>query len=167
MNKEKFTQEVLNAEQSLYHVAKSILRNDEDCADAIQNGIYKAYSKLDTLKKEVYFKTWITRIVINECYGILREKKRFVSLDEYERKEGILYEEILCQRDLQETEIYAMLMELDEKYRIPIILHKIEGYSVREISRILNITEVNVRNRLSRGKAMLRKKMKGEKSNVI
>lgn len=50
MNKEEFTAEVLKAEKSLYHIAKSILKNDEDCADAMQNAILSAYQKLHTLK---------------------------------------------------------------------------------------------------------------------
>ena len=82
MKKENFSMQVLQAEDSLYRVAKSILHNDEDCADAIQNGILKAFQKLDTLKNDRYFKTWLTRIVINECYQIIRQAGRHVSLDE-------------------------------------------------------------------------------------
>lgn len=56
MNKEEFSNQVLAAESSLYRVAKSILHNDEDCADAIQNGILNAYQKLDTLQNEAYLR---------------------------------------------------------------------------------------------------------------
>lgn len=52
MNKDEFSRQVLAAEGSLYRVAKTILHNDEDCADAIQNGILKAYQKLDTLQNK-------------------------------------------------------------------------------------------------------------------
>lgn len=57
MKKENFSKQVLQAEASLYRVAKSVLHNDEDCADAMQNGILKAFQKLDTLKNDRYFKT--------------------------------------------------------------------------------------------------------------
>lgn len=53
------------------------------------------------------------------------------------------------------------LMQLDEKYRIPIVLHEIEGYSAKEIGKILDLSETNVRNRLFRGKAVLREKLEG------
>ena len=62
-----------------------------------------------------------------------------------------------------EEESYVMreLMQLDEKYKIPIVLHEIEGYSAKEIGEMLDLTETNVRNRLFRGKAVLRKKLEG------
>ena len=75
MTNEEFVNQISAAETSLYRVAKSILKNDEDCADAIQNAVLKAFDKIGTLKKEKYFRTWLTRILINECYQIMRKKK--------------------------------------------------------------------------------------------
>ena len=72
--------EVHDAEAMLYHVAKSILKNDADCCDAVQETLLKAYEKLDTLKKEKFFRTWITRILINECNGIIRKRKNIISV---------------------------------------------------------------------------------------
>ena len=82
MNREQFTTEVLKAEKSLYHIAKSILKNDEDCADAMQNAILSAYGKLHTLKNEAFFRTWITRILINESYQLIRGRKNQISYEE-------------------------------------------------------------------------------------
>ena len=157
MNKEEFTQKILAAELSLYRVAKSILHNDEDCADAIQNAILKAWQKRNALQKKEYFKTWLTRIVINECYKIIKESQRYIPMDEYPGWDILSADAIR-----EESMVYAELMKLDEKYRMPIVLHDIEGYSVKEISKILHLTETNVRNRLSRGKAALRETLKGE-----
>ena len=56
MNKEEFTQRILAAELSLYRVAKSILHNDDDCADAIQNAILKAWEKRHALRKRSILK---------------------------------------------------------------------------------------------------------------
>lgn len=61
----------------------------------------------------------------------------------------------------EESQVMSELMQLDEKYRIPIVLHEIEGYSAKEIGKILDLSETNVRNRLFRGKAVLRKKLEG------
>lgn len=66
MSKDEFTEQVLEIEKSLYCVSRSILSNDEDCKDAIQNTILKAYKNLGNLREDCYFKTWITRILINE-----------------------------------------------------------------------------------------------------
>lgn len=161
MNKDTFCEQVLAAEGSLYRVAKSILFSDEDCADAIQNGILKAFQKLDTLRNDKYFKTWLTRIVINECYRIARQAKRHVSLEEC-----LGWEQEAIQESDEESMVMAELMALDEKYRIPIVLHEIEGYSAREIGQMLGLTETNVRNRIFRGKSVLRKRLKGERINA-
>ena len=156
MNKEEFSRQVLAAESSLYRVAKSILHSDEDCADAIQNGILKAWKKLDTLRNDKYFKTWLTRIVINECYQIMRVAQKYVPLDEYP---GWDADAVSWAED--ESDVMLALVQLDEKYRIPIVLHEIEGYSVKEIGRILGLSETNVGNRIFRGKKMLRKQLEG------
>lgn len=156
MNKEDFSKQVLDAESSLYRVAKSILHNEEDCADAIQNGILKAWEKLDTLRSDKYFKTWLTRIVINECYQIVRAAQKYVSLDEYP---GWDMEAVGRAED--ESDVMIALVRLDEKYRIPIVLHEIEGYSVKEIGKILGLSETNVGNRIFRGKKILRKELEG------
>lgn len=68
MNKDLFIDRVLEAERTLYHVSKTILSVDQDCEDAVQSAILKAYEKLNTLKEDQYFKTWIIRILLNECY---------------------------------------------------------------------------------------------------
>lgn len=155
MDKEAFSRQVLATEDSLYRVAKSILRSDEDCADAIQNGILHAYCKLATLRNEEYFRTWLTRIVINECYKIIRREKKYVPWDDYA---GWNKETVLAAED--ESELMLALMSLEEKYRIPIVLHEIEGYSIKEIGTILGISETNVSNRIFRGKNKLRKQLK-------
>ena len=83
MKKEELGELIVASEDAMYHVAKTLLYNDADCADAIQEAIVKAFSKLDTLKNDVYAKTWLMRILINECYGVMRREKRVVSLEEY------------------------------------------------------------------------------------
>ncbi|MGN0342514.1 MAG: RNA polymerase sigma factor [Roseburia sp.] len=156
MNKDDFIAQVLEAEGSLYRVAKSILHNDEDCADAIQNGILKAYQKLDTLQNEKYFKTWLTRIVINECYQFIRNEQKHVALDEFPGWDAEAVESAEG-----ESMVMLELMQLDEKYRIPIVLHEIEGYSAKEIAKILGLSETNVGNRIFRGKKILKKSLEG------
>ena len=81
MTKDVFIREIRQSEAMLYHVARSILKNDSDCGDAVQETLLKAYEKLHTLKQEQFFRTWITRILINECNGILRKRKRVISYE--------------------------------------------------------------------------------------
>lgn len=83
MKKEQLGELIIASEETMYRVAKSLLYNDADCADAIQEAIVKAFSKLHTLKEDTYAKTWLIKIVMNECYAIMRKEKRIISLDDY------------------------------------------------------------------------------------
>ena len=65
MTKEALGELILSSERQLYATAKTILSDDQDCADAIQESIVKAFSKIDTLKKDRYAKTWLMRILIS------------------------------------------------------------------------------------------------------
>lgn len=155
MNKEQFTAEVLKAEKSLYHIAKSILKNDEDCADAMQNAILAAYKKLHTLKQETFFKTWLTRILINESYQLLRNRREQVSYEDYMAKQK-------AEDSTRYSELYLAVQKLSEKYRIPFVLHYVEGYSVKEIAQILSLTESAVKVRLHRARNLMKERLKGE-----
>ena len=87
MKKEELGELIIASEDMMYHVAKTLLYRDADCADAIQETIVKAFSKLHTLKSDVYAKTWLTRILINECYTVMRKEKKVVSLEDYQMEE--------------------------------------------------------------------------------
>lgn len=158
MDKEQFTAEVLSAEKSLYHIAKSILANDEDCADAMQNAILHAYEKLPALRREDYFKTWLTRILINECYQIIRSKKPLVSYEDYFET----HTRAVADTD---SEVFGAIMELEKNYRIPFVLFYVEGFSVKEISRMLDISPGAVKTRLFRGRNLVKKSLTGGYGN--
>ena len=153
MTNEEFVRHVKDAEKSMYRVSKTILYRDEDCADAIQNAILKAFDKLDTLKNEKYFVTWLMRILMNECYQMLRNRHEEVSYEEYMENEESTY---------SNSEVYEALMELEDIYRIPFVLHYIEGYSTKEIAKILDISLSNVKIRLQRARIKLQDMLKGE-----
>ena len=152
MTNEEFVHQISDAEKSLYRVAKSILKNDADCADAIQNAVLKAFDKISTLKQKKYFRTWLTRILIHECYQIMRAKKEQVPYEEYMEKQ---------EDSLRYSEVFYALMELEEMYRVPFTLHYIEGYSTKEIAKILDISISNVKIRLSRARAKLQERLEG------
>ena len=82
MKKEQLGHLILASEETLYHVAKSLLASDADCADAIQEAIVKAFTNLHTLRQDSYATTWLVRILINECYTLMRRGKRLGSLEE-------------------------------------------------------------------------------------
>ena len=84
MTKEQLGNLILDSERQLYSTAKTILFSDQDCADAIQETIVKAFSKIDTLKNDKYARTWLIRILINECYNLVRKSNKFISFEELE-----------------------------------------------------------------------------------
>ncbi len=156
MDKQRFGELVLEAELSLYRVAKSILYDDNDCADAIGEAVTRAFEKLHTLKQDEFAKTWLIRILINECYKLKRYSQRVVPFGEDE--------ESLWNGQLQEnsdySELYEAIGRLSSKNRLVIVLYYLEGYSVREIAKTLRIGESAVKNRMSRARKELKEYLK-------
>ncbi|MGL5330075.1 MAG: RNA polymerase sigma factor [Peptostreptococcaceae bacterium] len=152
MDKNTFIQKVIEAEQTLYNVSKSILINDTHCEDAVQEAILKAYDKLDTLKKEEFFKTWLVRILINECYKLKRKEKKEICYEE-----GLL--NVASKENKDYTELYQAIKDLPQKISITLVLYYVEGYSTEEIKKILKIPSGTVKSRLSKGRKLLKNKL--------
>lgn len=152
MKKEQLGQIIIRSEDMLYHVAKTLLFSDADCADAIQEAIVKAFANLHTLRQDSYVKTWLVRILINECYAIMRREKRIVSLEDYQQEEQAV--EIKDYSDL-----YEALGQLPKESRLCVTLYYLEGYSVKETAKLLDISESAVKNRLARARARLRSEL--------
>ena len=155
MNGAEFTRRVLKAERKLYRIAYSMLWNDQDCCDAAQETMVKAWQYKDKLLSEAYFDTWLVRILINECRGILRKRRG----DIQELSEDIPDHKSDCERDM---DLADALMKLPEKYRMPTLLHYLEGYSLKETARILRIPETKVKSRLHQARGKLRDLLGGE-----
>ena len=155
MTKELFGKIILENEKTLYRVAKSILPNDEDCADAVSEAITKGFEKLSSLKKDEYAMTGLIRIVMNECYEIHR-KNRWVDDDE----DALLGIESSAGRE-QYNDLYAAIDTLSEKQRIIVLLYHIEGYSIKEVAQIMKTTIASVRMNLSRARKNMRLYLEG------
>ena len=151
MTKDSLGKLIIRSERQMYQTAKSILRDDQDCADAIQETIVKAFSKIDSLKKDKFAKTWLIRILINECYNLVREGSRHVSFETINEVSELRADE---KQDF--SELYYAVNLLKEELRLPIILYYIEDFSVKEVAEIMNISEGAVQKRLSRARAKLR-----------
>ena len=82
---EAFTELMQLYMTDMYKVAYAILMNDEDAADAIGDTILICWEKMNQLVKIQYFKTWMTRILINKCYDIRKKNQNIICLDEYLR----------------------------------------------------------------------------------
>lgn len=135
--------------QGMYKISKAILQNDEDAADAIQETILTCWEKLETLKVNQYFKTWMTRILINHCYNILNQNRKVAYMDQLP--------EIPTEFDHHGLEWQEALCVLNEPSRLIIVLYYAQGFKTKEIAKILKLSDNAVRARLSRARAQLQK----------
>ncbi|MCD8036716.1 MAG: sigma-70 family RNA polymerase sigma factor [Clostridiales bacterium] len=152
---EAFSELIRQNMQSMYKAAIAILRSDEDAADAIQSTILKCWEGLSRLREPKYFKTWLTKILINTCNDMLRDRQRL-------QPDGEI--EITAARDdsYLNIEWKQTLESIDEKYRLILLLYYSDGYNTAEIGKILGIPEATVRTRLARGRKKYLETVKGE-----
>lgn len=136
--------------QNMYKVARSYLHSQEDVADAIQETIITCYEKINSLREPKYFKTWLIRILINKCKDMLKRGSRESLLEVFPEQE----DECMA---LQNCEFDELINQLDDKYKMVILLYHLEGFKVREIAEILELDENTVKTRLARGRKKLKK----------
>lgn len=134
----------------MYRVAKTLLQEDADCADAIQEAIVKAFTKIDTLREPAYAKTWLIRILMNECYTLMRKNKHTISLEEQE------WNEPASEEPQDYSDLYEAISSLPKDTAITVTLYYLEGYSIREVAELLDSNESTIKNRLSRARKKLR-----------
>ncbi|WP_373598706.1 RNA polymerase sigma factor [Paraclostridium bifermentans] len=151
-NEEAFFTLIEDNKVSMYKAAKAILNNDDDIADAIQETVIAAYKNIKSLKNDAYFKTWLTKILINKCKDIIAKNKDVLTLDEY-------LEEGYTQEFLSKFEIEDMLTNLSKEQKLVISLYYISQFNTREISEILKESEGTIKSRLSRARNKIRKSM--------
>lgn len=134
--------------KDMYRTAIAILKNEEDAGDAIQDTILSCWEKIDSLKKAEWYKTWMTRILINHCYDILRNKMNLESLAEYDEP---------SECDEYNIELKEAYASIDERYRLPIELFYGQGFKVKEIAELLSLPQNTIKTYLSRGRKQLAK----------
>lgn len=153
MDKDEFLRLAIDSEPTLFHVSFSILHNEQDCADAAQEAMLKAYENRHKLREIKYFKTWIVRIVINECYSILRKKKHFQAYDDAVQQDNAYLSNYVKEEYI---DLYRAISRLNEKVKICVILFYLEDYSVTEIAGVLKIPAGTVKSRLNRARRELK-----------
>jgi len=136
-----FQHEAMRLEKLMYHISWSMLHNNDDCADAVQEALTRAWQRRHTLRSMEQFKPWLMRILVNHCKDMLRRQKRrsFFPLEE-------------AAEDVAAAETPMDVMEaiglLKPEWRVVIILHYLEGCSVEEISMMTGAPSGTVKSRL-------------------
>ncbi len=145
-------------EIKLYKTARTILDCEDDINEAVQQTIILVYKNINQLKNEKCFGAWMFKILVNKCKDIWNRNnnrdKRMVDLDENQDIPSIEKEDYSFVNDA--------LNQLNEEYKEVTILYYYDGFSVKEISKILNLPQGTVKSRLSRARKKLEKIIKKE-----
>jgi RNA polymerase sigma factor (sigma-70 family) len=150
----------------LYRLARTVLRDDAEAEDALQDAYLAAYRTIGHFRGDSALATWLSRLVLNECLARLRRDTRRQKVVPIVRSEdneidGVAEEDserpdrILARRQMRAL-IESKLDELPESFRLVFVLRSVEDLSVEETARTLEIPEATVRSRYFRAKAMLR-----------
>ena len=135
--------------QSMIRIAFAYLGNEEDVADAMQETILSAFEKLDTLRRAEYFRTWLIRILINQCIAMRRHRSRTVPMNEAE----------------EASQFNDLLKTLPEDSRLIFQMYYGEQFSIGEIAQLLHMKENTVKSKIHRGREHLRSQMGVGKEN--
>jgi len=167
--KNLYAQVIKKYNQRLYRIAISIVNDDAEVEDIMQVTYIRAYEHLGSFAFKANFSTWLIRILINECLLRLKLKKRSVHMND-ETMDHELYQHKITEvttpaTKVMNTELKNILEEsirqLPEKYRTVFVMREIEGLSVAETQECLDISEANVKVRLSRARVLLKNMLSG------
>lgn len=147
ISKREYVLQMEKHKKCLYRVAYSYMNDKTLALDALDEAFYKGYIKRGQLKKEECFKTWLTRIVVNECLQLLRKNKRETLTDE-------IPEEVV--ESFDSLPIKEALGKLSEELASIIYLRFFGGYTLAETANILQVPQGTVATRERKALALLK-----------
>lgn len=155
MDEREYEKRIAECVPALYRVARSILSNEQDCADAIQEAVFHGWVKRHQLRNPERFKFWITRIVVNECRNIQRR-----ALKQKKAVEAAIEELQQPPATRTAVDLEAALSQLPDKYRLPIVLYYMEDVPTKTIAGLLEIPEGRLRERMRTARKLLGRMLK-------
>jgi RNA polymerase sigma-70 factor (ECF subfamily) len=155
------------AQEELYHkfaskmfaVCLRYCGDFEEAKDVLQDGFVRIFTNLHQFNEKGSFEGWIRRIMINTALEKYRDKYYLNRVDNQDERIEIRVEDDVYE-DLSAQDLMKMIQELSPKYRMVFNLYAIEGYSHKEISALLKISEGTSKSNLSRARAILQEKLK-------
>jgi RNA polymerase sigma-70 factor, ECF subfamily len=155
----------------LFRIARSILRNDAEAEDVVQETYVRAFTGLDMFRGDAAFGTWITRIAMNEALGRLRRRKPTVDWETYgenrHQAEIIHFPASAASSDPEKTmaqgQVRAVLEQaidqLPDAFRAVFVARIVEGMSVEETADLFGLRPETVKTRLHRARVLLRSEL--------
>ena len=138
---------------TLYKICFLILKDENDIKDVLQETFIKYMTKAPDFKSEEHKKAWLIKVSQNKCREFLRFHKRHAAVPLDEVEESI---SVTNGMDTSSIELLSLIWNLKYKLKSVVILYYIEGYNIKEISQIVNISESAVKKRLERARKELR-----------
>lgn len=154
-DEEAFIRAVNEMLPQLYKIARVRLKNEADIGDAIQETILAAFTHLENLKEPRYFKTWLIKILMNQCNDIVKNCK-VVYVDSYQQILHKHSSEAASDNIGESIEFDSLLQPLNEEYRLVIVLYYVNQLKIKEISEVLNEKEGTIKSRLSRARSQFK-----------
>jgi len=153
--------------QRLYRVARSIVKNEAEAEDVMQQAYVNAYAHLDQFAERARFSTWLTRIAVHEALGRLRRRRRVQEVDVSSETEGtgatLTSGEASPEQQALAAELRLLLEgavdALPRTSRAAFVLREVEGLSTAEAAECLGVSEDVVKTRLHRARLQLRKEL--------
>ena len=148
----------------LYKIGRSYRFNHEDTEDLMQDAYINAYRNLAKFEKRASFKTWLTRIMLNQCYQKKQKssfKNEIIATDILNENSNIMFHNSINNEKNTVNKELGLVLEnaiqkIPQDYRMVFVLRELNGLNIAETADALHITESNVKVRLSRAKYMLR-----------
>jgi len=154
----------------LFRVARSILKDDWEAEDAVQEAYVRGFSRLSEFEGRSSLSTWLTRIVVNEALGRLRKRRPTADLEDAERADNgqlVPFPLAAPQMDPERAMAQSQLNDVLEKaidalpdvYRVVLVARVIEEMSVEETAELYGLKPETVKTRLHRARALLRREL--------
>lgn len=137
----------------LFGVCRRYINDHEKAKDCLQESLVHILSNINKYESTGSFKSWAARVTATQCLQFIRREKRHITFDISETAEPS--EEESISNRLEVDDVLKFLETLPEKYRIAVNLYIIEGYSHKEVSEQLGITESSSRSLVTRARKMI------------
>ena len=162
-DEQAFIEIIISMENDLYKIARMRLRNDEDIEEAVQETCIEVFRNIKKLRENSYFKTWLIKILINKCnYIYKKNRKNCVSFEEKNVEEFYISQSIDIVENRRDFEL--LIEQLNYKDRVVITLFYLDGFSNKDISKILRIPVSTVKNRIARARRKLKDILESEEN---
>ncbi len=147
----------------MYFTCMRYAVDEFEAEDMLQEGFVKAFTKINKYTEGRSFGGWLNRLFANNCIDMLRKKPKLFAVSEDEAR-SIESDAVSALDDLYEEELLELIYSLPSGYKTIFNMYVIDGYSHKEISEKLNISEGTSKSQLNRARALLKKKILDLKS---